>query len=140
MFAWLDFSKFALSAAGRIELDAELNEMLSLTSAPPEATDAVGRPVPNSARVNQPPEPDSFRWIVATRRSAAQREGDGNYIRYADQVLEFFESFGAFSESNPLFVVLIATHKNEYEFLYAPMKKAVATMTVGHLSGPPRKS
>jgi hypothetical protein len=133
MFSWPYFSQIALESLGDDQSgDTELVSLLKSPSVP-NTTDVAGSPLPNSAVINQHPEPDNFKWIVNARRSASITEGDEGYIHYADQVLGFFDSFGPFSESNPLFIIFVSTHKNKYEFLFSKTKRVVIAITVGNL-------
>jgi hypothetical protein len=134
--SWTDFAEIARKSIKSDLLgDSELISILRMSD-PPKTMDEAGRPLLGSAVIKQHPEPDNFKWIVNTRRSASLKEGNQEYIRYADWVLEFFRAFGSFSEINPLFIISISTRQNKYEFLFAPSKKAVMAIAVGNLGKP----
>jgi hypothetical protein len=139
MIAWPIFGKLALSVV-EAGTDDDLREILTDASQPPRVVDDVGRPLPNSALINQHPDPNNYSRIIKIRRAIAVDKKEQDYIKYADAIITFLDSFGPFSESDPLWLILIATHKNQYEFLYAPKTNAITGMPVGHLNNSDKTS
>jgi hypothetical protein len=129
MFDWQQFSFLAKAAMASASItDEDLTRIFSMPRPPNQITDEVGRPKVNCATISPHPEPDNFRWVTDVRRAAALIDGDKKFIRYADKVLLFFKDYGLFSDSNPLFVIRITTHRQEFEFLFAPIKYAVVVL------------
>ena len=116
-----DWNTFSAAAVARLESesfnDDELRSILALSHPPAEATDEVGRPLIGSAVIHQHPDIQNFRRIIGIRKQIAEEKGARDYVLYANQIQSFLNSFPT---SLTLFVLLIATHKDLYEFLFVP--------------------
>jgi hypothetical protein len=134
MFSWSEFCSAAHDSISPMAAqDDELNKLVSASSPPDRKVDEVGRPFANSSLIKEHPDPVNYRRIVSIRRKSAEDEGNCVYVDYSKQVEDFLDRFWPFSNTNPLFVIWIATHKDVYEFLYVPSKAHANGWRVGHL-------
>jgi hypothetical protein len=131
MFNWQQFTPLArLSVASANIQDDDLNAILTGSEPPPSNSDKVGRPAHNCARVSHHPDVANLKRVIAVRRSLAVDDENVSYIRYADQVLHFIDEI---SNSDPLYLISIATSSNFYQFFYNSKNERVICMPVGHI-------
>lgn len=122
MFSWNEFSTAALAMEGLGTNDAELRSILRQPHPPAEATNEFGQPICGSAVIRQHPDVPNYKRIIQVRKQIAVEKNDQEYVSYADQIQTFLNSVqGPFV----LFVVVIATGANLYEFLFLPETRRI---------------
>jgi hypothetical protein len=136
MFSWTSFCRSTISSIDdpKSRQDAELLALLSSSTTPHRKVDEFGRLFPNTATINQHPDPSNFRRVLQIRNDSAKEEGDASYLAYSEKFLKFLDSVAPFSESNPLYVVHLCTNSGFYDFLYAPAHEKSVFASTGHLA------
>ena len=134
MFSWDSFRAIAAHVVeDKCGIDAELKAILSSSTPPPREVDGIGCPLPGSALIIQHPDPGNLLRSSKIRCDIAKENNNLEYVAYATRRVQFVESSGELSESNPLFIILIATGGDYYEFLYTPKNSKLVAAAVGHL-------
>ena len=120
-FSWTRFRRHAAKVVQAWQSqDVDLASILARPRPPNKSVDEYGRPLPDSVLANEHPDPSNFERVLRVRSELARDERNEAYAAYASRLLVFFRKYGPFSDANPLFVVQIATRKDEYEFLFSP--------------------
>jgi hypothetical protein len=122
MFSWSDFSAAAIVTGGLAAEDRELRSILSQPHPPAVVTNDIGQPSPGSVVICQHTDIPNYKRMIGIRRQIAAEKHYRNYVSYADSVLGFLDSTPGLAT---LFVVVIATDSNLYEFLFSPETRRI---------------
>src|SRR5438128_181921 len=131
IFVWSEFTSAARQPASSLcNEDDQLSSLLAGSAPPEKGKDHTGKPLPGSVSIDEHPDRGNFKRALAIRDETARRHGQSHYVAYSGSVLTFLDSL---SPAEPLYVVVVATLRGVYEFLYAPQSQSVTVHEVGSM-------
>jgi hypothetical protein len=73
------------------------------------------------------------------RCDVAAEKGSIEYSAYATEVVKFLEALKASDELSDLFLILVATKEELYEFIYTPRTQKMSVTAIGHIGNALRR-